>query len=102
MGWNGGSESASLQLNEGNYLRKHCQHISGQQYARDLAARTIALFESNNVAWAMLQEAACICEGRAKPVMDLPNRDKDSLWEAIAKVNSSHCTISLFTGNTLV
>ena len=35
---------------------------------------------------AFLQEAACICEGKAKSVMDLSGRDKDTLWEAIDKV----------------
>lgn len=35
---------------------------------------------------ASLQEAACICEGKAKSVMDLSGRDKDTLWEAIDKV----------------
>lgn len=44
---------------------------------------------------ALLQEAACICEGKAKPVMDLPNRDKDSLWDAINKVSSQHCIESV-------
>lgn len=34
-----------------------------------------------------MQEAACICEGKAKAVMDMLSRDKDSLWEAIDKVS---------------
>ena len=36
----------------------------------------------------MLQEAACVCEGKAKSVMDLSSRDKDCLWDGINKVHS--------------
>ncbi len=67
----------------------------GQQYNRNMALMTGALAKSMILACAMLQEAACICEGRAKPVMDLPSRDKDSLWEAIDKVSSLRCIILL-------
>ena len=75
------------------------KHSCGQRHSRNTASMTAALSKVISLAWAMLQEAACICEGKAKPVMDLPTRDKDSLWEAITKVSSLHCTIFLPLAN---
>ena len=50
---------------------------------------------------ALLQEAARICKGKARPVMDVPSRDKESLRDAIAKVSSQTQREILFHGMNL-